>query len=45
MPTDMPPAAVFIAGILQLAILIWIIAFPIIIIKKLNHLIDLLKNK
>ncbi len=44
MPADMPPLAIFIAGIIQLALLIWIIAFPIIIIKKLNRLIESIKK-
>ncbi len=41
----MPPEVVFIAGLVQLALLIWIVTFPIIIIKKLNQLIDLTRNK
>ncbi|MDP2938896.1 MAG: hypothetical protein Q8O13_02285 [Candidatus Omnitrophota bacterium] len=45
MPLNMAPGAVFIAGIIQLAFLIWIISFPIIIIRKLNLLIELIKNK
>lgn len=45
MPAEMSPVAIFIIGIIQLVLLIWIITFPIIIINKLNHLIALLKDK
>ncbi len=45
MPSDMSPVAIFIAGIIQLVLLTWIILFPIIIIKKINRLADLIKNK
>ena len=39
------PIAVLIAGLLQLALLLWIIIFPIVIIRKLNRIIEQLSNK
>lgn len=45
MAPELSPLVVFVVGIIQLALLVWIIAFPIIIINKLNRLIDLIKNK
>ena len=39
------PIAVIIAGLLQLALLLWIIVFPILIIRKLNRIEDKLANK
>lgn len=39
------PIAVLIAGLLQLALLLWIIIFPIIIIRKINRIDEKLANK
>lgn len=39
------PVAVLMAGLLQLALLLWIIIFPIIIIRKINRIDEKLSNK
>jgi flagellar biogenesis protein FliO len=38
-------AAVLIAGLLQLAFLLWIVIFPIVIIRKLNQISEKLSGK
>ena len=43
--TTVTPVAVLIVGLLQLALLLWIIIFPIIIIRKLNQIKEKLSNK
>jgi len=45
MPENIPPALIFISGLIQLVILIWIFVFPIIIIKKLKEIAEILKQK
>ena len=37
--------AILIAGLLQLAFLLWLIIFPIIIIRKLNQINEKLSNR
>jgi hypothetical protein len=44
-PQNIPSALIFISGLIQLAILIWIFVFPIIIIKKLKEIAEILKHK
>jgi hypothetical protein len=39
------PVTVLIAGLLQLALLLWIIVFPIVIIRKLGRIEEKLTNK
>lgn len=39
------PIAVLIAGLLQLALLLWIIIFPIVIIRKLGRIEEKLSGK
>jgi len=44
-PATVTPVAVIIAGLLQLALLLWIIIFPIVIIRKLNRVEEKLSGK
>lgn len=39
------PIAVLVAGLLQLALLLWIIIFPIVIIRKLNRINEKLSKE
>jgi hypothetical protein len=48
MPKNIPSEFIFFLGIIQLIqlfVFIWIIVFPVIIIKKLNEIVELLKRK
>jgi hypothetical protein len=40
-----PMIAVLIAGLFQLALLLWIVIFPIVIIRKLGRIEEKLSNK
>ena len=45
MPTNLPSSLIIIAGLIQFALFVWLFVFPVIIIKKLNEILETLKRK
>ena len=45
MPTNVPDSLVVVAGLIQLALFVWLFVFPSLIIKKLNEIAALLKKE
>lgn len=45
MAGNIPSVLLFISGLIQLLFFIWMFVFPIMIIKKLKEITQLLKNK
>lgn len=44
-PGNIPSALILISGLIQLAIFVWIFVFPILIIRKLKEIAELIKQK
>ncbi|MBL7198206.1 MAG: hypothetical protein ISS47_08915 [Candidatus Omnitrophica bacterium] len=40
-----PAGMMTILGLIQLGIIVWIFVFPVLILKKLNEIIDILKER
>ncbi len=45
MAESLPASFIIVAGLIQFALFVWIFIFPVIIIRKLNELLDELKNR
>lgn len=44
MPTNLPASFLLITGLIQFAFIIWIFIFPVLIIKKLSEILEILKK-
>ena len=44
MPSNVPSIILFLSGLIQLAIFVWIFVFPILILKKLKEIAELIKK-
>jgi len=43
--TGMSPGAGFLAGLISLALTVWFVVFTVLVLKKLDNIIELLSKK